>query len=179
MPLVYDNAASPYYSRPSSRFDPAQNWTGSGARNLQSVLPRRHARRSCRGLAATPDERPRRGYLGHADQFRFAYKSLNGDGTIMARVNSIFTSNTWAKGGVMIRQNVEPGSIHGFMAITTPGVNGASFQRRAAGGSFGHQRRPEAMTRSVLGQDRTHGQKFKAYTSPDGVDLDAVGHSRR
>ncbi len=53
-----------------------------------------------------------------ADQFRFAYKTLTGNGTMIARVNSIYNSNAWAKGGVMIRQSIEAGSTHAFMPIT-------------------------------------------------------------
>ena len=54
---------------------------------------------------------------------------------MVARVESIFNSNVWAKGGVMIRQSIEPGSTHAFMPITpggSGGGNGASFQRRLA-----------------------------------------------
>jgi len=52
---------------------------------------------------------------------------------MIARVDSLLNSNAWAKGGVMIRQSVDPGSAHAFMAITpggSSGGNGASFQRR-------------------------------------------------
>jgi hypothetical protein len=74
---------------------------------------------------------------GTADQFEYAYKTLNGDGTMIARVVSVGTgSSEWAKGGVMIRQSLAAGSTHAFMPITGPsattaaGGNGSSFQRR-------------------------------------------------
>ena len=52
----------------------------------------------------------------NSDEFTFAYKTLNGDGTIVARVVSIGTgSNTWAKGGVMIRDSLDGGSMHAMM----------------------------------------------------------------
>jgi hypothetical protein len=74
---------------------------------------------------------------GAADQFTFVYKTLNGDGALVARVVSIGTgSNTWAKGGVMIRESLAAGSASAQMCLTanTDGTagNGAAFQNRAS-----------------------------------------------
>ncbi|MEJ2703609.1 MAG: hypothetical protein P8Z79_14320, partial [Sedimentisphaerales bacterium] len=45
---------------------------------------------------------------GATDAFHYAYVPLIGDGEISARVVSNGTgSNTWAKGGVMIRESLE------------------------------------------------------------------------
>jgi hypothetical protein len=55
-----------------------------------------------------------------------------------ARVVSNGTgTNTWAKGGVMVRDSLNGGSTQAMMAITGSGGNGASFQYRATanGGS--------------------------------------------
>ncbi len=70
-----------------------------------------------------------------ADEFHFAYKRLSGAGSITAKVLSVSNTNSWAKAGVMIRQSLEPGSLHAAMVVT-PG-SGVSFQRRMAvnGGS--------------------------------------------
>ena len=66
-----------------------------------------------------------------ADAFTYAHKTLTGDASMVARVTSSGSgSNQWAKGGVMIRQSLAPGSQHAFMPITAGGGNGASFQRR-------------------------------------------------
>ena len=47
----------------------------------------------------------------NSDDFVFAYKTLTGDGSIVARVVSVGTgTNTWAKGGVMIRDSLNGGS---------------------------------------------------------------------
>ncbi len=73
----------------------------------------------------------------NADAFQFMYKELTGDGSITARVVSIGAgSNTWSKGGVMIRDSMTAGSEHAMMVITansdgTAG-NGAAFQWRPA-----------------------------------------------
>jgi hypothetical protein len=72
----------------------------------------------------------------NSDEFTYAYRTLNGDGTMVARVVSIGPgTNTWAKGGVMIRESLNGGSTHAMMVLTansdgTAG-NGASFQYRA------------------------------------------------
>jgi hypothetical protein len=65
---------------------------------------------------------------GTADQFHFAYKTLTGPGSIVARVNSLQNTHAWAKAGVMIRETLDAGSKHGF-ACVTPG-NGVASQGR-------------------------------------------------
>ena len=45
-----------------------------------------------------------------ADEFAYAYKSLNGDGTIIARIESLIDTHVNAKAGLMIRENLDPGS---------------------------------------------------------------------
>jgi hypothetical protein len=65
---------------------------------------------------------------GNADEFHYAYKTLTGAGSIVARVQSVSNTNTWAKAGVMIRQSLEPGSVHAMMVVTP--AQGISFQRR-------------------------------------------------
>ncbi|MEA3226946.1 MAG: hypothetical protein U9Q07_13430, partial [Planctomycetota bacterium] len=68
---------------------------------------------------------------GSADQFHYVYRELTGDATIIAHVPSNGSgSNAWAKGGVMIRQSLAVGSIHGLMAITGGNGGGGAFQWR-------------------------------------------------
>ena len=67
----------------------------------------------------------------NSDDFIFAYKTLSGDGSIVARVVSVGTgTNTWAKAGVMIRDSTDGGSSFANMVITGGGGNGTSFQYR-------------------------------------------------
>ncbi|MHC4206501.1 MAG: hypothetical protein ACYSTT_17755, partial [Planctomycetota bacterium] len=44
---------------------------------------------------------------GNADEFQYAYKTLTGVGSIVARVQSVENTNNWAKAGVMIRETLE------------------------------------------------------------------------
>jgi hypothetical protein len=68
---------------------------------------------------------------GTSDEFTFAYKTLNGDGSLIAKVTSNGTgTSTWAKGGVMIRDSLEGRSAHANMVMTGGAGNGAAFQNR-------------------------------------------------
>src|SRR6185295_16161689 len=68
--------------------------------------------------------------FGTADAFHYVYQRLNGNTQIVARVESIANTNGWAKAGVMIREDLTPGSRHAF-ALLSPS-NGAAFQSRSA-----------------------------------------------
>ncbi len=62
------------------------------------------------------------------DAFRFAYKTLVGDGIITARVLTQDATNEWNKCGIMFRESLTPGSRNVFIALTSG--NGAAFQNR-------------------------------------------------
>ena len=49
---------------------------------------------------------------GSADAFHYAYKALNGDGEIVARVVSVTNVDVWTKVGVMIRDGLTAGAAH-------------------------------------------------------------------
>jgi len=65
---------------------------------------------------------------GNADGFHFAYKTLTGVGSIVAKIESVENTHVWAKAGVMIRETLEPGSVQAMTVITPE--QGVSFQRR-------------------------------------------------
>jgi hypothetical protein len=133
MPMDYNNINSPYFSEAYREFSPLQNWTVNGVTDLALSV-----RGNPAPLAAVAENNGRMTVSGEgsdiwfsADQFTFVYKTLNGDGSLIARVVSNGTgSNTWTKGGVMIRDSLEPGATQGIMAMTGGGGNGASFQYR-------------------------------------------------
>jgi len=167
MPLAYDNATSPFYSEAWREFETAQNWTGNGADTLVLYV---------RGNAPSFKETADGGVIMSAigtdiwnttDQFRYAYKSLSGNGSITVRVDSLVRSNEWAKAGVMIRETLEPGSKHAFMCVTPD--HGTTFQRRPVAGQ-------DSASTDVGGSaaprwvklTRT-GNVFTAHDSMDGV----------
>jgi regulation of enolase protein 1 (concanavalin A-like superfamily) len=77
--------------------------------------------------------------FGATDRFHYAYQPVRGDGTITARFLSVDGGNAeWAKVGLMVRENVTPGSPnlnfpmtpgHGLHATVrvSPGVGTRSF----------------------------------------------------
>jgi hypothetical protein len=109
---------------------------------------------------------------GTADEFRYAYKSLSGDGSITARVDYLDVSpNSWAKGGVMIRQGTEGGAINTFMAMTGGSGNGATFQQRMTEGGASvsqHTYADGPFAPPYWIRLTREGDTFKAFTSADG-----------
>ena len=102
---------------------------------------------------------------GSSDEFRFAYRTLTGDGSIVARVNSIDYYDPWSKGGVMMRDSLSAGSAHAFMLISTG--KGLAFQRRnSSGASTAHTPAPDGGF-SYVKLVRS-GNTFNAYVSMDG-----------
>jgi len=179
MPLIYDNSASPFLSEAERTFATPQNWTVSAADTLSLYI-----QGSMPAFVETASGSILMNAIGTdiwdvADQFRFAYKTLNGNGTMVARVDSIFNSNAWAKGGVMIRQGIEPGSTHAFMPITPGGAgggNGASFQRRL----LANQASTNNDSTTVVGPPywvkiERNGNNFTGSISPDGKTWTQLG----
>jgi len=109
---------------------------------------------------------------GTSDAFHYAYVPLIGDGEITARVVDNGTgSNTWAKGGVMIRETLTANSKHVMAIITDSDGGGIAFQGRpTAGGSSVSfhgdiTASPPHWVRLVREGDMVTG-----YHSDDGVD---------
>lgn len=108
----------------------------------------------------------------YSDEFRFAYRTLTGDGSIVARVNSIDYYHSWSKGGVMMRDSLSPNSAHAFMLASAG--NGLAFQRRpAAGGASSHTGAGGGPGYYV--KLARSGNRFDAYASADGSNWTHVG----
>jgi hypothetical protein len=107
--------------------------------------------------------------FGTSDQFRFAYQTLTGDGSIVARVTANQVTDPWAKAGVMIRNNLNANSANAFMTFGA-GNGIADFQyRTTAGGNSTSVTSSLGLTTPYwLRLDRT-GNTFTGYRSPDGV----------
>jgi len=180
MPLFYDNSVSPFVSEAELAFDTPQNWTSNAADSLVVYF-----RGQSPDFAELANGQILMNAIGtdiweSSDQFRYAYKTLNGDATIVARVESIVQSNAWAKGGVMIRQSTEPGSVHAFMPITPGGSgagNGASFQNRpvAAAASANSDNTGAVVGPPYWVKLERKGNAFSGYISPDGKTWTQLG----
>lgn len=107
-----------------------------------------------------------------ADAFHFVYTRLAGDCEITARVvDNGVGSNTWAKGGVMIRETLGAGSKNAMMAITGGDGGGMAFQNRPSTNG-----RPYSAHSSLTAAPphwvrlKREGDTITAYSSSDGVD---------
>ncbi|MCU0914319.1 MAG: hypothetical protein MUC88_07145, partial [Planctomycetes bacterium] len=119
---------------------------------------------------------------GNADQFTYVYKSLQGDGAMVARVTNIGPgTNTWAKAGVMIRENLTAGSTHASMDLSanTDGAagNGYSFQRRLVAdlASTGDNGVAPALKPPYWVKIERKGDVFSGSISPDGQTWTVFG----
>jgi hypothetical protein len=127
LPLDYNNTKSPWYSEAERTFAPVENWTFGGVDTL--VVHFRGAPVDFLESAGTITlSAAGTDIWSTADEFRYAFQRLTGDGSIVARVDSITNTNVWAKGGVMIRETLDPGSRQATVVVT-PG-SGVAFQRR-------------------------------------------------
>ena len=111
---------------------------------------------------------------GTADGFRFAYQTLTGDGSIVARVVQNQNTNAWSKVGVEIRESLAAGSKH--VAMVTTATNGPQLvYRTATGGSSTSVNGTAAkFTPTWVRLVRT-GNTITASRSSDGVSWTTVG----
>ena len=177
MPYWYDNNKQGYsnYSEAQHTFDATRNWTEGGLTQL-SLWFRGYA-----GSVGSFVEGPVGTYTMtgsggdiwavngvEADEFHFAYKMLNGAGSIVAQVESIQNTHTWAKAGVMIRETLAPESAHAMAVVTA--AEGVAFQRRPVTGDVSVG---ETVTDISAPQwvkiERTISGTFNAYYSSNGT----------
>ncbi|MCG8702204.1 MAG: DUF1349 domain-containing protein, partial [Bacteroidales bacterium] len=102
---------------------------------------------------------------GTSDKFHYVYQALRGDGEIVAKVESMDNTNSWAKAGVMIRSSLSANASHG-MVIRTPGGTTA-FQRRVTTGSSSTSTHDILPGNQWIKLSRV-GNTLSAYTSADG-----------
>jgi endonuclease/exonuclease/phosphatase family metal-dependent hydrolase/regulation of enolase protein 1 (concanavalin A-like superfamily) len=108
-----------------------------------------------------------------ADEFRFAYTTLTGDGEIVARVDSLERVDGWSKAGVMMRETLSAGSKHAFMLVSSG--RGLAFQRRTASNAASSDTDGGAGTAPGFVRITRAGNVFTAYRSSDGTTWTRVG----
>jgi hypothetical protein len=112
---------------------------------------------------------------GTADALHYAYRTLDGDGTIVARVASIQNVNAWTKAGVMIRNSLAPSAAQGFMLVASSPVKGVPFQRRPVDGAASVSTPGSQSTAPRWVKLVRAGNLLTGYESPDGVTWTVVG----
>jgi len=137
MPIVFDNNKQDYskYSEVEYTLPDQRDWTEEGVTELSLWF------RGYPGTTGSFTEAPVGTYTMtgsgadiwavdgvEADEFHYAFKTLSGAGSIIARVQSVQNTNEWAKAGVMIRETLDPDSTHAFACVTP--ANGVASQGR-------------------------------------------------
>jgi subtilisin family serine protease len=112
---------------------------------------------------------------GTADAFHFAYRSLDGDGTIVARVSGIEFVNNWTKAGVMIRNSLSPSAAQAFMLVAASATKGVPFQRRTVDGGTSTSTAGSQSTAPRFVKLERRGDTISGYESADGSAWTRVG----
>lgn len=110
---------------------------------------------------------------GTTDGFFFANTQVTGDLAIVARLQSLTNTHTYAKAGLMVRQSFDPSAPFAYAAMWP--ANGALLAYRTTNGA-------SASTGTVVAQNPPRwlklvrsGDTFTAYQSPDGVNWVSLG----
>jgi hypothetical protein len=114
---------------------------------------------------------------GTADAFRFVYTRLTGDGTIIARVDTVQAIADWTKAGVMMRATLSAGSAQAMMLVSAN--KGLAFQRRPATGAASINTSGGAGKAPAFVRLSRHGSTVTASKSSDGltwtvIDTDTI-----
>ena len=104
-----------------------------------------------------------------ADEFTYAYKPLNGNGSITVRVDSVEQTDVWAKAGVMIRDNLGADSKNGMAYVTPDGRVGWQYRQQLMGTSDSTRSDPGAITLPHWLRITRDGDTITAAHSSDGV----------
>jgi concanavalin A-like lectin/glucanase superfamily protein/F5/8 type C domain-containing protein len=167
MPLIYDNSIAPFYAEVEKDLG-GMSLTGNGADTLVVNF-----RGSAPGFFEADDGRILVNSLGAdvwgtADEFRYVYKRLSGDGSIVARVDVLTNTSLWAKAGVMIREGLDAGSSHAI-TVVTPG-NGVAFQNRPVMNQDSFGINETGLVTPYWVKLTRAGTSFTAERSEDGVN---------
>jgi regulation of enolase protein 1 (concanavalin A-like superfamily) len=108
-----------------------------------------------------------------SDEFRFAYQTMSGDGTIVARVSTVTGTDAWTKAGVMIRATTDPRSAHATMFVSK--AKGLAFQRRRSTGTSSINTAGGAGTAPRWVRLERKGNAVTASVSSNGTTWTKVG----
>ena len=113
---------------------------------------------------------------GTSDAFNYNYETYSGDGTIVARVDSVQNTNAWAKAGVMFRNDTTAGSAN-VAVFVTPGQGVTMQYRSTAGGSTSDTAVGTVQAPQWVKLVRA-GNNFTGYYSIDGVNWTQIGSTQ-
>ena len=112
-----------------------------------------------------------------ADGMNYVYQPLSGDGTIVARLLSLQGGSASESTGVMIRESLDPASVHAYAAF-----GGGSFiyftERPTTGAMSTLQTNSIAVTFPTWVKLTRAGNNFSVFSSADGVNWTQIGTSQ-
>jgi large repetitive protein len=111
---------------------------------------------------------------GAADQFRFVYQPIDGDGQIDAFIGSLTSADPWTKAGVMIRQDLTAGSTN--VMAEASAANGMVFQSRVSPGGVTTSLKLAGAAPHWVRLVRS-GNTITGYHSTDGTAWTVMGSS--
>ncbi|MHC4206384.1 MAG: hypothetical protein ACYSTT_17160, partial [Planctomycetota bacterium] len=181
MPLAYDNNKQGFakYSEVELTLTDQQDWTEEGVAEM-SLWFRGHTASVgsfVEGPLGTYKMTGSGGDIwGQADEFHFAYKTLTGPGSIVAKVESLTDTDSWAKAGVMIRETLSPDSKHAMMIVSSS--QGVSYQQRIeTGGDSSDDTTADITAPYWVKIERDLAGNFSAYSSANGTSWQKQGVS--
>jgi regulation of enolase protein 1 (concanavalin A-like superfamily) len=166
MPMDFNNAKTPFYSEAEQTFSPLKDWTSNGVDTLSLWVRGNPVRLVDKGNGAFTVGASGHDIWDNADDFRFVYKRLSGNGSITVKVESLTNTNVWAKAGVMIRDSLDAGSQMAYMIESFS--SGVSFGwRQNMGLACGSATQAGVVAPQWVKLTRT-GNAFTAQYSADG-----------
>ena len=181
MPLAFDNNKQGYakYSEVEHTLTDQRDWTEGDVTDLSLWF---------RGYPASVGsfvEDPAGTYTmtgsgtdiwGQSDEFHYAFKTLSGAGSIVAKVESVGDTDAWAKAGVMIRETLDADSKHAMAIVSY--ASGISFQRRPeTGGDSIDDTTADITAPYWVKIERGLAGNFSAYSSANGSTWQKLGIS--
>jgi glucose/arabinose dehydrogenase/regulation of enolase protein 1 (concanavalin A-like superfamily) len=110
-----------------------------------------------------------------ADEFRFVYRAVSGNATLIARVASIQNVNTWSKAAIMIRNGLSAGATNVAMLVSPTDANGYRWQVRAANPGSTTSTKGGAGTRPVWFKLVRNGNTLTGSYSANGSTWTQLG----
>jgi beta-glucanase (GH16 family) len=107
-----------------------------------------------------------------SDQFQFVNQSITGDAEIIAKVNSLTNTNTYAKAGVMFRETLTPTSKHAMTDVSA--AAGVEFLSRNAVSGITTADVAAGTAPKWIRVVRS-GNVFTSYTSDNGTTWTQLG----
>jgi len=178
MPLDFNNTLAPFYSEAEVEFAPVQNWTANDVTDLVLYVRGYPVSFLETAPGALTMSASGTDIWNTADQGRYAWKRLSGNGTIVAKIESLDNTDPWAKAGVMIRESLAGGSR--FAAVYASPGNGVHFQARAmtdlaaTSDSAVSTTAQGALRAPIWAKIERTGNDYKGYYSTDGTTWTAM-----